>query len=387
MSDNRKDLPNYNSPAFLMKVAEALQTYLGFRGDKLDRGLTVRDLSDAGLISLSNTYRVSGVGGPVGGVGTAVTPAYEEDLTPPPTPSGFAVSAAISSLFFSHDAPVYTQGHGHAKTVVYGATRASGAAAPVFADAVVITEFTGTVFAYATNPATTWHLWTKWVTVDGVASTTPAGGTNGLVVTTGQDVSRLVTAMTGPGNPFTVLATQTVVGGVTFPAGTYSTQAFILDAQITNAKIANAAIDDAKIANLSASKITAGTISADRIAASSITADKIAANTITASQIAAGTITADKIAAGTITSDKIAASTITADKIAAGTITADKINGTNLAVVNGSFSGSLSAATGTFNGTLNVRSATSGARLEITNDVIKVFDATGALRVKIGNLA
>jgi len=79
---------------------------------------------------------------------------------------------------------------------VYGATWVSGPL-PVFADAVVITEFQGTTFAHATNPATTWHLWIKWVSVDGVESTTPAGGINGLSVTTGQDVSKLLTALDG----------------------------------------------------------------------------------------------------------------------------------------------------------------------------------------------
>jgi hypothetical protein len=43
-----------------------------------------------------------------------------------------------------------------------------------------------------------------------------------------------------------------------------------------------------------------------------------------------------------------------------------------------------------FSGTLNVKSAASGARLEITNDYIKVFEAgplgTSVLRVQIGNL-
>jgi hypothetical protein len=130
----------------------------------------------------------------------------------------------------------------------------------VFANAVPIAEFQGTVYAYSTNPSTTWHLWVKWKSVDGVESLVPAGGTNGVVLTTGQDVSLLVEAMTGPGNPFTVLATDTVIDGVTFPAGTYSTKAFVQDLQVTNGKIANLAVDDAKIASLSAAKITAGSI-------------------------------------------------------------------------------------------------------------------------------
>lgn len=60
--------------------------------------------------------------------------------------------------------------------------------------------------------------------------------------------------------------------------------------------------------------------------------------------------------------------------------------GGSLNAATGTFAGSLSAATGTFSGSLNVRSATTGARLEILNDVIKVYDANGNIRVKIGNL-
>lgn len=41
----------------------------------------------------------------------------------------------------------------------------------------------------------------------------------------------------------------------------------------------------------------------------------------------------------------------------------------------------------TFTGTVNVQSASSGARMEITNSVIKVFDSSGNVRVKIGDLS
>jgi len=166
------------------------------------------------------------------------------------------VSAAISHVFIEHDAPLYTQGHGHLRTRVYGKIVAPGDPLPVFADAVEITQFTGTVHAHPSNPSTTWRLWIKWETADGVLSPTPAGGTNGLQVITGQDVSAMVAAMTGAGKPFTVLTEPTEIGGVTFPAGVYSTQAFIRDAQVTNAKIANLAVDDAKIADLSVEKLT-----------------------------------------------------------------------------------------------------------------------------------
>lgn len=196
MSDNRKDLPSVNSPNFLEKVREAMGTYLGNRGDKLDRGVTLRDLVDSNLIALTPGFLTGSGRIPVAGSGTAVANAYEIDLTPPPTPSGATVSAAISNIFIEHAAPTYTQGHGHARTFVYAATWTSGAL-PVFTDAVKITEFTGTVFAHPSNPATTWHVWIKWQSKDGVLSTSPAGGTNGLVTTTGQNVATLLTALTG----------------------------------------------------------------------------------------------------------------------------------------------------------------------------------------------
>ena len=187
MSDERKDLPPVTAANFLEKVREALSVYLGNRGNALDRGVTLRDLIDAGMVVLRPGYLTNGGGKPIagataapGGTTTGGT-VYEADLTPPPTPSSFVVSAAISHVFVGHGAPLYTQGHGHAKTVVYGATwqtgstYASGGSTPVFSDAVVLTEFSGVVFAYPSNPATTWHLWIKWVTVDGVASLHASG--------------------------------------------------------------------------------------------------------------------------------------------------------------------------------------------------------------------
>lgn len=263
MSDNRNDLPSPSAPNFNQRLRETIQTYLGRQGNPLDRGLTLRDLIETGVLKIREGFQLKpGTGGSVPlQPGDGVVDVYEPDLTPPPTPTGFAVSAAISHVFIEHDAPLYPQGHGHLRTRVYGVTVQAGAPLPVFNDAVEITQFTGTVHAHPSNPATTWRLWIKWETVDGVLSTDPAGGTNGVEAITGQDVSKLVLAMTGPGNPFKVVTEQlTLPDGTVVPAGTYTADAFIHNGQITNAKIANLAVDNAKIANLSASKLTAGTI-------------------------------------------------------------------------------------------------------------------------------
>lgn len=184
----RKDLPSPTAPNFLARVREEVHALLGKLGNGSDRALTLRDAIESGVI-------VPGPGGsliPGPGAGAAEEP----DLTPPPQPDAFAVTGAISHFLISQAPPFYTQGHGHSRTVVYGAQWVSGPL-PVFADAVELDRFAGTVRAVASNPATTWRLWIKWESNDGVLSATPAGGTNGLAVTTGQDVALLLDALAG----------------------------------------------------------------------------------------------------------------------------------------------------------------------------------------------
>jgi hypothetical protein len=191
----RNDIPSDSASNFGARVRETLMTYLGKQGDPLDRGVTLRDLVDSGFASVSN-FKFGGGSAPLL-AGPSITDAYVPDLTPPPTPTGFTASGAISNIVIECDDQTYSQGHGHRLSRIYGATRAGSAPQPVFADAVEITQFAGAVTSYSTNPATEWHLWIKWESVDGVLSVNPAGGTNGLVVTTGQDVAKLLEALTG----------------------------------------------------------------------------------------------------------------------------------------------------------------------------------------------
>jgi hypothetical protein len=131
-------------------------------------------------------------GGGTGGGGT------EPDLTPPPTPTGLTVTAGISYLLIECDPEVYSQGGGHGQTIVYGAQWPLGEPTPpTFANAVRITSASAAPIAYATNPNTRWCIWMKWKSRDGVESASPAGGTNGVQATTGQDVTQLLEVLTG----------------------------------------------------------------------------------------------------------------------------------------------------------------------------------------------
>lgn len=178
------------------------------------------------------------------------------DLTAPPEPTGVSVTASISYVFVETAAQTFTMGHGAGKVQVYGInTTANPTTALTLNNAKLQLEFTGTIGSFNSDPGTSWRIWVKWITKDGVAGPAYLWPYS---VTTGQDVAKLVAAMTGPGNPFTILKEPVEKDGVIYPAGTYSTQSFIAKAQIGTAQIALAAIDDARIANLSASKLTAG---------------------------------------------------------------------------------------------------------------------------------
>ena len=158
----------------------------------------------------------------------------------------------------------------------------------------------------------------------------------------------------GPGispiTPFIVVTTTTTINGVSVPVGVYMDAAYIANGTITNAKIGNAAIDDAKIANLSAAKITAG----------SIAVGEYLQSTGYVSGSSGWRITGNGVA-------EFAAASIR------GQLTASQIGVTSL--------DALSATIGT------LRTATTGARMEIKDNKIGVFDSSNVLRVRIGDLS
>lgn len=83
-----------------------------------------------------------------------------------------------------------------------------------------------------------------------------------------------------------------------------------------------------------------------------------------------GLITGVSIQDGVITATKLAANSVTTAKLAADSVTADKIN-----------VASLSAITATIG---LLRTATTGQRVEISSNLIQVFDSSNVLRVRMG---
>lgn len=313
--------------------------------------------------------------------GVPLESTYQEDATPAPTPTGVTFTPAFSTIIVEHDAPTYTAGHGHSRSVLFGKIYTDGAL-PTFSQSTSIAEFTGRIHSFATTMGTTWRLWLVWVSNDGVASSVPYGGTNGIEVTTGKigttDLGPLIVEAGNLANG-TVTASKLAAESITatkfandiepvsvvssiptskststvfntadgklyrwngtsyvasIPSSDISGQLADTQIEALSASKVTGQLSDTQLSAISAAKLTGtivgtqitdGAISTEKLSAGAVTAAKIAADTITADNIAAGAITATELAAGAVVAGKIAAGTIQAGDIAAGTITGDKI--------------------------------------------------------------
>jgi hypothetical protein len=209
--------------------------------------------------------------------------------------------------------------------------------------------------------------WTVKLDVNGYVSGFGLASTGGAAAPTSSFVVRAdsfsISSPSGPGvapiTPFIVRTSAGTVNGVAYPAGVYMDSAYILDLTAAIARLGTAWIDDAKIANLSAGKLTAGSIAVGEYLQSTSFVAGSAGWRISGNGSA-------EFAASVIRG------TLVASQIGAGQIDASKINVS-----------SLSAITATI-GTL--RTATTGGRTEIADNVIRVYDTSNVLRVKIGYL-
>jgi len=172
----------------LQRIREELQSLLGLRGDPRDAALRLRSGGSGGS---STTIIVPGTGG-----GGGDTP----DLTPPPTVSDLAIFPGFSQVILTWSGVTYTEGRGNKQTLIYAVKRdpASTAPLPTFGDAQVVATATHplTIISLPSELNTQWHVWAKFETNDGVLSVSPAGGTNGVTGTTGQDIEQLLEILT-----------------------------------------------------------------------------------------------------------------------------------------------------------------------------------------------
>jgi hypothetical protein len=364
------DLPELTSGSSLDQVIAWLQNFRTqamtrepiATGNTLDKFVTRRELVGLNVL----TYKTGGsfgVGTLAGG-GSEVTGGGggPVDLSPPGSITGLSVSAALTDFFVEFDAPTYTQGHGNGYTSIYAANYSGSGPLPTFSDAVEVYQVTGasTIAIIPARPGQATYFWVGAVTTDGVRQVDgagPTGGTHGVGATTGlignTDLGPLIVqagnlasgAVTGP-----KLAANSIAVGT----------AAIQNGAIVNAMIGNAEIDNAKIANMSVGKLIAGSIAVGEY--------------IQSTGFSAGSSGWRILGNGTAEfSFAMIRDQLVTSQLAAGAVTASKINVSSL--------DAMSATIGT------LRTASSGARMEVQDNKIRIYDSSNVLRVKIGDLS
>ncbi|HEY1129131.1 MAG TPA: hypothetical protein VGF12_06990 [Roseateles sp.] len=324
----------------------------------------------------AGTGSMGGSGGSGGGPVVIAPPGTDPDLTAPPDVAGLSITAGFAQVIIEWNSPIYTQGRGNKRTILYAVKMPSGAAgpAPTFpgeAGRVYETpEFLSTV-SLPSDLGITWHVWAKFESNDGVKSVSPAGGINGVTATTGKignedlgdliiEAGNIADGAVGPPKfvpglePVGIVDTVPLVkttstvfnttdgklyfwddlSGAYVPAvgGTAdSVLASNIVGLIASAQIAGIAasqitgtLSNSQLAAIDAAKVT-GQITATQIANNSISTPKLQAGAITANEIAAGSIVAGKIAAGAVTATELSAGSVTTAKLTAGAVTANEL--------------------------------------------------------------
>lgn len=302
-------------------------------GEKAAKFITWGDAEAVGLV-----IRVGG--GSVGTGGGVYTPPDDPllDLSPPEAATNLQAFSSVAYVMVTVDPPTYPQGGGNGYTEIYAANYAGTGPLPTFGDAVLIGTMTGRspVLVIDAEPGVEMHFWAGAVTTAGVKQVDtigPTGGTNGVTATPGL-------------------------------------------------------IDSQHIVSLTASKITAGSVAVGEDITSTGFVPGSAGWRIRGNGAAEFS---NVVARGSIYASFGA---IGGALIGSTYVQSSNYNGTNLGWMLDNTTGKIYAygveLSGDMNitgGSINLASAGSGARTHYETDRIRVFDASGTLRVKIGNLA
>lgn len=358
----------------LRALKEVVEVREGLRGDKLDQNVTFRDLYSAGMLNTSVLTGEALVRLPGKGL-TFLPKSKDAEFAPPPAPTGLTVTGALANFILTWNAAQY---HNHAYTEVWRsgsndlgtAVRAGTTENALYADNIGDT-------------AQLRYYWLRHVSMSGVPG--PFNGTAGTSDTTLQVLTNHIA-------DFAV--TNAKIGSLAVDS------AKIADAAIVTAKIGDLQVTNAKVNDLSVSKLTTGTLTAQVTLTNELLLNpggnarsgQTAYNTGTGFWLGndAGTPkfsignpsghylrwtgSALEVGGAIIGAGNLSISTLSAITADLGTITAGSLNINSLFIV-------------TSAGAVTVKSATSGARLEMVGDVIRVYDSSGTLRVKMGNLA
>jgi len=159
-------------------IKEALEVRLGRRGDPLDRAVTLRELSDSGIVKVRNKAV---------GVENGISPPDDGgpgDLTTPPAPTNLEASGAFTGILLTWDKASYGN---HAYTEIWRSQ------ANALGGATLISTTNAFVYADEVGYGATYYYWVRFVSIADVVS--PYNATEGVAATTAVDVGAVMQSL------------------------------------------------------------------------------------------------------------------------------------------------------------------------------------------------
>lgn len=413
-------VPNDVTPAlkrFFEAMKESIEVWDGKRGNDLDKVITVRDLIGSGMAKVRRYESGLSVDD-----GAAFEGVANIDFSVPPPLLNLTASGAFAAVFLSWDQVVYSN---LSHVEIWRAAKNEQADDNFGNDigkAVLVGSTSANVFMDYVAGSSAYFYWVRPVTTANV--TGPFNATVGTEAQTNDDPSYILGVLndsisesqlaeslesridlidgTMPGSVSARILTeqQERVEGDTALAESVTTLQTVVGENSASIQQSALAIDGLS-AQYSIKIDVNGYVAGYGLAVESSDAGQSSLFLVNADRFAiahpnatggaipfivdGGKVYLDTavIKNASITSAQI--DEVAANKISAGTVNvaltlnAAHINGGSLNINNRFIVNSQGSAT--------IRSGTSGARLELVNNVIRVYDANGRLRVKIGNLA
>ncbi|WP_417283865.1 phage tail tip fiber protein [Comamonas sp.] len=113
------------------------------------------------------------------------------DLTPPPVVTGLTAAGMLTSVQVAWDTPIYTVGHGHARTELWAGQGAD------LQQATQVGEGYAGPISFSGQPGQSWNIWARNVSADGVAG----DWAGPVAAVTGEDVAGLLEVLAGKVGP------------------------------------------------------------------------------------------------------------------------------------------------------------------------------------------
>ncbi|USH03725.1 DUF1983 domain-containing protein [Grimontia kaedaensis] len=157
-------------------IRENVEKLTGQRGNGLDRAVTVRELQALGLATVFRTHDGKVVPKPIPPVGSG-----DDNVERPSLPQDFKAVGGFGAILLEWKNPGYI---GHAHTEIWRHDE------DTLSEATKIATTPATVFSDIVSPGSTYFYWIRHVNVNDIAG--PYNGTNGIEVSTSQDISEII---------------------------------------------------------------------------------------------------------------------------------------------------------------------------------------------------